>query len=158
MALKPFSRIRGALEVRSSAVNGTPNGTLYVDNATTTGQLVGTGPTTNDTTTGGVTLAAAKIINGVYAHTPTAACNDQMDTAANIVAAIPDCRVGSQFEFYLRNKAAGAYTITVTTNTGITLDGTMTVAQANTRFFVGVVTAIGATPTVTIFSMGSQAH
>ena len=101
-------------------------------------------------------LTAAEVLNTVLTHTPTGAANDQMPTAAAIVAAIPGCQINSSFRFVLRNTSAGANTITVTTNTNTTLAGTMTVAQNAVREFVGIVTNV-TTPAVTLFSLGSGA-
>jgi hypothetical protein len=110
---------------------------------------------------GAQTLTAAEILGGFIAGTPTAAANYTTDTAANIVAAIPNAQVGSAIQFTLRNKAAGAYTITLVAGTGVTLNSgdTMTVAESNQKNFLVVVTALpnyqGIGATVTIYSMGT---
>ena len=123
--------------------------------------------TFTDATATGVTITANKIAGGLYFHAPTGAVNDQVDTAANLVAALPACyvnntsvsglNVGASFRFALFNNSAGANTITVTTNTGVTLTGTMTVAQNAVRTFIGVVTNC-ATPAVTIYSLGTGTY
>lgn len=120
--------------------------------------------TTTDATATGVTLFANKIVGGLYFHAPTGAVNDATDTAANIVSALPSCylnstsvaglNVGSSFTFSLYNNSAGANTITVTAGTGVTLTGTMTVAQNQVRNFIGLVTNC-TTPAVTLFSTGA---
>jgi hypothetical protein len=113
-----------------------------------------------DATTTGITLDQARLINGVLSHAPTGAVNDVTDTAANIVAALPGCYGssvgGTSFTFILRNTSAGANTITVTPGTGVTLTGTMTVAQNFYRSFSGIVTNC-TTPAVTLFSLGTGA-
>jgi hypothetical protein len=124
--------------------------------------------TTTDATTTGVTLTAAKMVGGLYFHAPTGAVNDATDTATNIIAALPACylnttsvsglTVGSSFEFRLFNNSAGANTITVTAGTGVTLVGTMTVAQNAVRNFIGLVTACTGTPTLTLYSTGTGTY
>ena len=66
--------------------------------------------------------------------------SDPTDTAANIIAAITQAGVGNTFEFTIRNTADAAETITVTAGTGVTLSGTMTIAQNNSKRFLCVVT------------------
>lgn len=119
-----------------------------------------------DATATGVTLAAAAIVNGVYLHAPTGAVNDTTDTAANIVAALPNCYIGaangsaSGFTFSLINNSAGANTITVLAGDHVTLASSvspLTVAQNTVQNFVGIVTACTGTPAVTLYSIGNAA-
>jgi len=115
---------------------------------------------TTITTAGVVTLAAAEMIGGIILRDPAGASRaDLLDTAANIVAAIAGCVVGSGFEFTVRNTTDAAETITITTNTGLTLSGTMTIAQNNSKRFLAVVTNIGGgTEAVTVYSLGTIVH
>jgi hypothetical protein len=117
--------------------------------------------TTNATATG-VTLLAAAMVNGVYFHAPTGDVNDTTDTAAHIIAALPNCYVsgttGTSFAFRLFNNSGGANTITVLGGTNVTVTGTATVAQNAVRSFIGVVTACTGTPAVTLYSTGSGAY
>jgi hypothetical protein len=69
------------------------------------------------------------------------------------------------FEFIIRNTADAAETITVTTNTGLTLSGTMTIAQNNSKRFLAVITAIGGVngvaaggDAITVYSQGTIVH
>jgi len=80
-----------------------------------------------------------------------------ISTAAAIVAAIDNCEIGDAVWFDIRNEADAAETITVTTATGLTLTGTMTIAQNNTRRFIAVVTALS-TPAVSVYTFGTVAH
>lgn len=81
--------------------------------------------------------------------------NLQFDTAANIVAAMPGAVIGQAYVLEVRNSSSGANTATMTTNTGLSLHGTMTIAQNTTRKFVVVLTSLSA---IDIYSMGvSQA-
>jgi hypothetical protein len=121
--------------------------------------------TFTDATATGVTIAAASMVGGLYFHAPTGAVNDATDSAANIIAALPSCyvnststvglTVASSFTFSLYNNSASAVAITVTAGTGVTLVGTMTVAQNAIRNFIGLVTACGAVPTLTLYSQGT---
>lgn len=137
-------------------------------NPTTTGLIIlmprsfdlETTTITTEVTAGAVTYAAAEMFGGFISRDPTGASRaDLSDTAANIVAAIPGVIVGSSFEFTIRNDADAAEVITLTTNTGITLSGTMTIAQNNTKSFLAVVTnATAASEAVTIYSLGTVVH
>lgn len=109
-------------------------------------------------TVGDVTFTAAEIMGGLILRDPAGAARaDLLPTAASIVAAIDNCAIGDSFEFTVRNTADAAETITITTNTGLTLSGTMTIAQNNSKRFVAVVTAVG-TPAVTVYSLGTVVH
>jgi len=72
------------------------------------------------------TLTAAQMIDsGIFTITPTAARALTVDTAANLVAAMPGYQVGTWFDIVIVNLAA--LDVTLTTNTGITLVGKMVV-------------------------------
>lgn len=117
-----------------------------------------------DATATGVTITATSMVGGLYFHAPTGAVNDATDTAANLIAALPACyvnststaglNVGATFSFSLYNNSGGANTITVTAGTGVTLVGTMTVAQNQVRNFIGLVTNC-TTPAITLYSQGA---
>jgi hypothetical protein len=113
---------------------------------------------TTDATAGNLTYTAAMLLGGLLLRDPAGgARSDVTPTAAEIVAAIPGCAVGSSFEFTIRNTADASETITVTLGTNVTLSGTMTIAQNNSKRFLAVVTAVG-TPAVTIYSLGTIVH
>lgn len=61
--------------------------------------------------------------------------------------------VGSTVELRIINVAT-TQTVTVTTATGWTLNGTMTLATGTARDFLVTITAVGATPTATIQNIG----
>lgn len=109
---------------------------------------------------GAQTITATQILGGLYIGVPTGAANYTTDTAANIVKAIEGAKVGTSINFVLRNKSAGANTITLVAGTGCTINSgdTATVAQSNQKQFRLVVTAIGDTPTITIYSMGTVVY
>lgn len=96
-------------------------------------------------------LTAAEIINGMFFLTGTPGAVDlTTPSAAAIVAAIENCRVGSSFEFWVNN--AGDGTITVVAGDGVTLVGTTTVATNKARRYTGRVTAVG-TPAVSLYGV-----
>lgn len=97
-------------------------------------------------------MAGSKTV--AFENTGVTPANLQSDTAANIVAAIPNAQIGMAYVLRVRNSSSGANTATVTTNTGITLHGTMTIAQNVTREFIVVLTSLTA---VDIYSMGVSA-
>lgn len=97
-------------------------------------------------------MAGAKDV--AFENTGTTPANLQLDTAANIVAAIPSPKVGFTYTLAIRNSSGSANTATITTNTGLTLHGTMTIAQNTTRYFKVVLTSLTA---IDIFSMGVSA-
>jgi hypothetical protein len=115
---------------------------------------------TTITTAGAATYIASEVLGGLLLRDPNGAGrSDVTPTAALLVAAIPCAAVGDAFEFDIRNTADAAETITVTAGTGVTLSGTMTIAQNNTKRFRLVVTnATSAAEAVTIYSVGTFVH
>lgn len=110
------------------------------------------------TTAAAVTYTAAQLLGGLILRDPNgAARSDVTPTAALLVAAVKHCNIGSSFEFTIRNDADAAETITVTAGTGVTLSGTMTIAQSNSKRFLVRVTNV-ATPAVTVYSLGTVVH
>ncbi len=90
------------------------------------------------TTVGAGTITAAGIAGGVTTRggaQSATAFSDTTDTAANIIAALPNANVGQSFEWVYRNNTDGAATITG--DTGVTVSG-ITVVPKNTwaRFLV----------------------
>jgi hypothetical protein len=112
------------------------------------------------TTAGVVTYTATEFLGGLILRDPNGAGrSDVTPTAALLVAAIPGAEAGSSVELDIRNTADAAETITLTAGTGVTLSGTMTIAQNNTKRFRVVVTDAGAgTEAVTVYSIGSFVH
>jgi hypothetical protein len=89
----------------------------------------------------------------LFTNTGVTPGNLQLPTAAQIVALLPNAQVGFAYELDVTNGSSAANTATLTTNTGLTLVGTMTVAQNATRRLLVSITALGATPAVTIQSI-----
>lgn len=115
---------------------------------------------TTDSTAGARTYTAAELLGGLILRDPNGgARNDVTPTAALIVAGIAGAVVGSSFEFTIRNTADAAETVTVTAGAGVTLSGTMTIAQSNSKRFLAVCTNVGGgTEAVTVYSLGTVVH
>lgn len=120
------------------------------------GTLVGLTTVTTEATADAHTYTAAELLGGFISRDCSGgARSDPTDTAANIIAAMRQAGVGNSFEFTIRNASDAAETITVTAGTGVTLSGTMTIAQNNSKRFLCVVTS---STTVTIYSLGTVVH
>ena len=109
-------------------------------------------------TASAVTFTAAQILGGLILRDPNGLGRaDLVPTAASLYSALgnPVKIAGASFEFTIRNTADAAETITLTTNTGMTMSGTMTIAQNNTKTFKVVFTS----PTAaTVYSLGTVVH
>ena len=115
-----------------------------------------TQPTTY-TTASAITYTADEILNNMILRDPNGAGrSDLFPTAANIMTELV-AKSGDRpsFTVYIRNTADAAETITMTTNTGLTLSGTMTIAQNNTKGFLFVATGDAA---FTVYSLGTVVH
>jgi len=106
------------------------------------------------------TYTAAQLLGGLILRNCSGGARaDLLPAAADLVAAIPGCAVGTAFEFTLRNTSTAAETITVTVNTGVTISGTATVAQNNSKRWLIVVTNVtGAAEAYTAYSLGTVVH
>ena len=103
-----------------------------------------------------VTLTAAQLLGGLILRDPAGAGRaDVTPTAALIIAALAQGGTGNAFEFTIRNTADDAETITLTAGEGVTISGTATIAQNNSKRFLVVVTS---GTTVTIYSLGTVVH
>lgn len=130
------------------------------------GQIRNSGPVIEETrvnvidTAGDESYSAAQILGGLILRDPNGAGrSDSVPSAADLVDAINNCRGGDSFTFAVRNTADAAETITVSTSTGATLDGTMTVAQNETRLFVAVIDdASEGNEAYTVYSLGNLTH
>jgi|HubBroStandDraft_6_1064221.scaffolds.fasta_scaffold204568_2 hypothetical protein len=107
------------------------------------------------------TLTAAKMVGAglvIVLNTGTTPGTIPVDTAANLIAALPAAsqKVGTQWLLLLRNNSGSANTATLATDASstVTMVGTMTVAQNASRLFLVAITAVGASPTATITSLG----
>jgi hypothetical protein len=111
-------------------------------------------------TAGAATYTIDQLLGGLILRDPAGgARNDVTPTAALIVAGLPGAVVGSSFEFTIRNDADEDETITVTAGAGVTLSGTMTIAQNNSkRFLCRVDNVTAAAEAVTLYSLGTVVH
>lgn len=104
------------------------------------------------------TFTIAQLLGGLILRDPNGAARaDKIPTAALVIAGITGCAIGDSFEFVIKNTANAAETITVTTNDGDTLVGTMTIVQNNSKRFKLVVTGVS-TPAYTLYSLGTFVH
>lgn len=115
---------------------------------------------TTDDTAGVVTYTAAELIGGLILRDPNGgARSDVTPDADEIWNALKvmgqDLPAGISFEFTIKNTANGAETITVTAGSNVTLEGTMTIAQNNSKRFLVV---CNARDDVDIYSLGTVVH
>lgn len=99
------------------------------------------------------TLTADQTTNAIVTMTPGAARNLTTATAAQIVAAIPEPRVGTTFELTVVNAAAATHAITLVAGSGVTLGGVAamaTIAAASSVTYLGRITNVG-TPAVAFY-------
>jgi hypothetical protein len=116
---------------------------------------------TTDNTTGNRTYTAAETIGGYILRDPNGGNrSDVSPTAAALVAAIPGAVVGTAFRFLIKNTANAGETITYTAaDATVTLVGTMTIAQSNTKEFLCVLTNVtGSSEACTIYSLFTGVH
>lgn len=100
-----------------------------------------TGDVTADANALGHTIPTATFIGGVDLRSgPVGAFNDTTPTAAQIIAAIPNCIVNSTRLIMISN--AGGGLMTLLAGSGVTLAGTTTVAAGNVRLYLVSVTNI----------------
>lgn len=98
--------------------------------------------------TAGTTLHVSDVAGGgstvdlALTGTLAAAANAQLPTVAALVAAMPVPAIGNSYILRVTNRSGGAFSWTVTTNTGWTLTGTMSIAQNTWREFVVTLTSL----------------
>jgi hypothetical protein len=107
-----------------------------------------------EATASNVTYTPAQFLGGmIFRDTGGVARNDTTPSASAMLAAMPGAFVNQSIDVYIKNTSAGAFGITVLAGAGVTLNGTMTIAQNQARIFRLIVTAIGTTPTYTLVSL-----
>lgn len=102
------------------------------------------------------TLLFSDILGGFITSNNASAQTLTLPSAALLVPQIEGAQIGSAIRFFV--KALGAGTITVAAGTGGTVTGTATVATLNIKEFLLVVTAVGDTPTYTVYSLGTSVY
>ncbi len=106
-------------------------------------------------TAGPTTYTIAQLLTGFILRDPTGTSRaDLLPTAALIIAGIKGVFVGLTFEFIINNTGSNGEIITVTTATGLTLTGIMTIDGGELRRFRVEVTGV-TTPAVVIRDSGS---
>jgi len=113
------------------------------------------------TATSSTTLTAAKLTGAAddvflnMTGTLAAGATATTDTAANIVAAIPQAQryVGANYILRIINSSSGAFAWTIAGGSGVTVNGTATIAQNTWREFL--VTLGSGLTTVTLQSVGT---
>lgn len=105
-------------------------------------------------------LSGAQLASGMFVRSGGAsAVTATTDTAANIIAALgPNVSTNQTFKLLYVNLNNTSGTVTVTAGTGVTLVGTMPIPINGLRVFIGTVTGVGATPSISlngVFSIGS---
>lgn len=157
----PYNHSRRFLAIATNAGAGTEAVTIYgLGLEPNTSDKFSRSTVSSDTTADAITYTAAQLVGGLILRDPNGAGRaDVSPTAALLVAAMPGAVVGSSFEFTIRNTANGNETITLTAGNGVTLSGTMTVEQNNSKRFLVVCDNVGAgTEAVTIYSLGTIVH
>lgn len=117
--------------------------------------LTYTAPVTK-TTAGAVTYTASEFTSGIILRDPNGAGRtDITPTASALFTELGDPEVGSTFQVMIRNTADAAETITMQGGSGVTISGTATIAQNNTKIFVARFTSSSA---ITLYSVGTFVH
>jgi hypothetical protein len=105
------------------------------------------------------TLTTAQVLGGLILQDVAAsACTDTMPTAALLVAAMNGARIGSSFEFTIRNTCSSNYPITLAAGTGGTMasGNTNTVVQTASKKFLVVLTGVvSGSEAYTVYSLGT---
>lgn len=110
---------------------------------------------TTISTVGAGTLTAASIAGGnvTRAGTQIAVFNDTLDTAINILAALPGWGISSAMKVVIRNTTA--FSQTVLTAAGLTLSGNVIIPAQSEGTFLLTCTAISA-PAFTVVGLGTH--
>lgn len=135
-----------AIGLNSQAANVAIDGSATVGGITQNAKY-STGTTTTTFTAGQLTGAAVT----VYDSTATTPGSIATRTATEMFGDIPNAAVGATYILIVRNSSGSANTMTITAGTGVTLTGTMTIAQTVSRVFVVTLTSATA---ITIQSVG----
>jgi hypothetical protein len=124
--------VAGALQIR-----GLPNFTtdiVYNTNAATSGTTL-----TGANLTGGINEVILNLTGTLGGD-----ANAQLPTVGNLVTAFPNAVAGESYKLRIINSSSANHVWTITTNTGWTLNGTMTLAQNTWRDFIVTLTTTSA--------------
>lgn len=111
----------------------------------------------SDATAGPLTITAAKTVNAILDRDGGAVNRaDTTDLATAFLAALPGAVIGSSFSFSYRNISATIDQIlTLGGGTGVTISGNANVVAGQTQRYIGRFTAVGVTPTVTLYALSN---
>lgn len=106
------------------------------------GSLIPSSQTTTTIATQNSTPTAAQLLGGVIDHVSvTGGGTATLDTGANLDAACTNPQIGDTFSCLYAN--TGTQTVTITTNTGLTLKGTAAIATLKNALLTFVRTGAG---------------
>ena len=140
---------------------------MATEKKTTVSQLIVDGLVTSKTNTsssntvsGATTLTTEQFLGGLVLHDPQGDVALTTPSAADIVSALgSQVHKGATIDLLVRNTADADETITLTAGSGVTISGTATIAQNNSKTLKIVVTNV--TPSseaVTVYSCGTSVH
>jgi hypothetical protein len=147
-----------SLFIGNCLVAGNWIGFLLCPNVGLGGGLTSNTAYNTNTATAGTTLTGANVTGGIIEVTLNMTgtmggdSNAQLPTASNLFAAIPNPIVGVKYRLRVINSSSANHVWTITTNTGWTLNGTMTIAQNTWRDFY---LALAASTTATLQNIGT---
>jgi len=91
---------------------------------------------TDNSTDSNTTITTAMILGGLYSRSGTnTSRTDTTDTAANILAAMPDMNIGDTYMFMVAN-LTGTNAVTIAGGTGVTASGNLSVLALTTKWFM----------------------
>lgn len=132
----------GAVEVQMSIATLAAISRSLADNGYQTNALAASGLLTAANITGGIGVGSDVTLD--LSGNPAGAANAQMPTVASLVAGVTSFNPGQTYRLRIIN-GANSGTWTITTNTGWTLNGTMTIATGTCRdFYVTLTSATAA--------------
>jgi len=112
--------------------------------------------TTGFTATGAQISGGSASVDLALTGTLGAGAAITLPTVANLLAALPGAYVGQTYRLRIINESSANFAWTVTTNTGWTLNGTMTIAQNTWREFIVAITSVAsATASLTSVAVGT---
>ena len=169
LLLGPGSAALGGLNIYQLNSSGDFASTTPILSLSKSGVLVSNGvigsplAVSSTTTSGSITATASQLAGGYLADgaTQTAAFTVTTDTAANILAAMPNAAVGTSFKFRFINndQSSTGYAGTLAGGTGVTVGTVLpnpAVPKGGYEDYLFTFTAIGATPTLSVEAVGGN--
>ncbi len=144
--------------LRAGILSDGKNVAIQTGNLTVQSEMISKGIAPAEiTTAGAATLTIAQLLAGFIRRDPTGAVrSDVFPTAALMVAGIENVFIGATFDFTIENTGSISEIVTLTVGTGITLNGTMTIAGQSMRRFRAEFTGVASgAQAVTIRRLGA---